>query len=174
MKKALAILLALTLVLASAVTVFAAEFTGLATPQHDTHDVIVTYSNTTGNVYKVDVEWETLTFEYQKSLGTWSTTNHDYTGGSAGWVDDEKSITITNHSNATIYYQALLDNGTATKTMNAATVTLSNNTGSLATDADDTGTATCPTTTIQADITGSANSNFTLGTVTLTISASSI
>lgn len=57
-----------------------------------------------GTVYKVDVEWEGMTFTYSaNSSGTWNPNTHDFEGASeSGWSSNTNGIKITNHSNAPI------------------------------------------------------------------------
>lgn len=114
MKKTLALLLTLSMVLSLAIVPAAAASTtnnittigGTAT-----HDVTATYrtssSGSTGGstVYSVDITWGDMAFTYTAgSAGTWDPNTHSLTGGTGGaWAPDTSDgnkITVTNHSNA--------------------------------------------------------------------------
>lgn len=113
MKKLVATALALTLCLSMGTTAMAA---GLG----DEHiDVKAKYNNTasTPTVYSVDLEWDDMTFTYNKSgTKTWNPTTHTYTDSTtSGWDKTSATIEATNHSNASVtisfQYQAVGDTG---------------------------------------------------------------
>lgn len=63
-------------------------------------------------MYKIDIAWGAMKFEYNSGQGTWNTATHEYDngGGTAEWtvtgyLDDQSGnnkIDVTNHSNAAI------------------------------------------------------------------------
>jgi len=116
MKKVMALVCSLALVLTlAAVPAFAAEkissLGGTAT-----HDVTATYKSgggsggtggAGGTVYSVDITWGDMAFTYTAaSSGTWNPETHSVEGtSSAKWtVDSAKGneVTVTNHSNAAV------------------------------------------------------------------------
>lgn len=59
-------------------------------------------------IYKIDIGWGAMQFEFNKGSGQWSTSTHTYVGGStAGWTavsvnGTNNKITVTNHSNGAV------------------------------------------------------------------------
>lgn len=112
MKKALAIILVLTLVLASAVTVFADENTATIESANDPNnyferDVNIKIIPATGGatVYNVKFSWDSLDFTYKyRDSGTWNPENHTYTNTiEADWQGNTTAtINVENHSNAPV------------------------------------------------------------------------
>lgn len=59
-------------------------------------------------IYKVDIGWGAMKFEYNTGGGSWNVETHTYdvaAGGEKGWVDTyvdgiNNKVTVTNHSNA--------------------------------------------------------------------------
>lgn len=102
MKKILSLVLALVMIMSLATTAFA------ATVESGTAEVKGTYVDNsetdTTVVYKVDIEWEGLSFTYTEggSYG-WNTDTHQYDvlDSDAGW-SGQGTITVTNHSNAAV------------------------------------------------------------------------
>ena len=59
-----------------------------------------------GDVYKVDITWESLDFKYTYGA-SWNTTLHTYSE-SGSWSHQDSKITVTNHSNRTVSVEAAL------------------------------------------------------------------
>lgn len=122
-------------------------------------------------VYKVDVTWTDLTFTYNG--GTWDPDNHTYTSD-GGWQDGNTgSITVKNHSNWAVKSSATFgSSNTATDKGFTATLT---NFAVNSIDACPIGAADAavPSNTIGVTVTAGENvtatSDFTLGTITVTI-----
>jgi len=127
MKKLLATLLALSLVLCFALTANAAMIgepngvdnldsnnTASQVIQIKLNDSTTEGTITTPTIYMVDIVWETTELVYNitgagtNQTMTWNPQTHRYElsneGGSiaGNWVDDDFTITVTNHSNANI------------------------------------------------------------------------
>lgn len=126
MKKILAVVLSILLVLSMATTVFAT-----APGESKNIDVTGKYNSITteATVYSVDITWENMTFTYNETTEkVWNAENHTYTTDTAGaWDKTSASITITNHSNAavtaSVSYTPVADTG-ITGTLNTTQKTL--------------------------------------------------
>ena len=181
MKKILSIVLALVMVFALSTTAFAAgaktdEGLGLVESSNNV-DVIIdstTVENITA-VYYVDVEWESLDFTYtfDKTVdNVWDPETHTYTvadgeDGNANWDKTSATITVTNHSNEAVAIAA-----TAPAAMNGVTtsVTAGFDLPSAVGYAVDAAEIT-DTFTVSIDGIPTVEENFTIGAVTVTISA---
>lgn len=102
MKKAIALILTMVLLLSLSATAFADTIqTG-----DKNIDVTAQYNQgiTTPDVYSVDIQWEGMTFVYNESGSkVWNPATHTYTDNTtAGWVDNTAAITVTNHSNVAV------------------------------------------------------------------------
>ena len=111
MKKFLALILALTMVMSLGAVAFAADITGnggddLSTGNTAQEAVKVTVEQkvTTNHKYRVEVTWGDLTFKYTLTgERTWNPTNHTYTIGGSGnftgtWDKESVEINVANHS----------------------------------------------------------------------------
>lgn len=104
MKKLLAFILALSLVMCMNITAFAAEAPETV-GQNGSKEIDVTakYSSSTNtpNVYSVDIKWSSMTFTYtQKDTKNWNASDHSYDTVSEGaWDKTAATIQVTNHSN---------------------------------------------------------------------------
>ena len=175
MKKLLAIVLAVFLLMTLSITVYAAETPGTV-GQNGIKEIDVTakYSSSTNtpNVYSVDIDWSSMTFTYtQKDTKTWNASNHSYDTTTEGeWDKTTATVTVTNHSNvsvnASVEYTAVAGTG-VTGTMSNGSATL--NAGEEGNyDGADSVTATLtiegpPNSTVTSD-------GVTIGTIKVTIS----
>ena len=134
MKKALAIMMALTLSAATATTAFAAEL------NDGTKDVTATYQpgSVSDTIYSVDVSWGSMAFTYTApAQGTWNPETHEYDnpGITGNWTcdTDANKISVTNHSNAevkvSLAYTAAAKYADVTGTFNKDTLNLANAVG---------------------------------------------
>lgn len=181
MKKILSIVLAIAIIAAFSITAFAAPAKtdkGLTAGETSTNTVDVKIDATSAEnldkVYSVDVAWDSLDFTYtfdQTAENTWNPENHTYTedgNANANWDKTTANIIVTNHSNEDVAVAAAIDNATK----NGVTTTLSNASFDL-----DTGVGltydTADSETIGVAIAGvpSVEDEFTIGTITVTISA---
>lgn len=113
MKKFLAIILTLALVLSMSTVAFAARTdNGLG---DEGKDVTITIDENDGTVvHFVVIEWGSMAFTYQEAdNGSWNEQTHSYTGTkTAGWVTGvdtvapsvTSTITIENHSNTAVSF----------------------------------------------------------------------
>ena len=128
MKKNVAFILALTMVMSLNITAFAAT---VGTGEQDI-DVEGKYQDntTTSTVYSVDVTWGAMQFTYTESGAmTWNTADHTYScTKSSGWTADGNTVTVTNHSNAAVTasfdFASLPDYNTVTGSFDVASETL--------------------------------------------------
>lgn len=102
MKKTIAIVLALALLLSLTITAFAATVEG--SNESVSQVVKGTYTaKETRTVYSVDITWSTMEFTYNEAYkGEWNPTTHKYENATeAGWTGTG-TVTVTNHSNTAI------------------------------------------------------------------------
>lgn len=173
MKKILALILAVALVMSMAVTASAAN--GVANGGTDSAEVKGNYSSkATVTIYSVDIAWEGLSFTYNGAFeGTWNPQTHEYEDATAaGWAAGTGKITVTNHSNTDI---------TATPSYTAADAYkdagMSFSTNALKVTTADNGTNGAAGTAVQGTITVTPTGSLpegtkdaTIGTITITIS----
>ena len=100
MKKLVSCVAALAMCFGLSATVFAAEVPGSQTIDVKAKSVENTEKPI---VYSVDLSWDAMEFTYQSSgTKTWNPATHTYTDSTTGAWSEGKSITVTNHSNATV------------------------------------------------------------------------
>lgn len=179
MKKIISVLLAVALIAAMSVTVFAAtpaaqtiqELSGTATGQVDVKIAKNAEQDIT-KVYYVDVTWDSLDFTYtfnKSKTNTWQPGSHTYTeegNANANWDKTSATVTVTNHSNAAVVVSAA-----APTAMNGVSVAVTDPVNlpsavGKATDAAD----LKGTFTVSVSGVPTVESDFTIGNVTLTIS----
>lgn len=183
MKKILSIALAIAMVLSLGVCSFAATIE--SENGSTTTDVIIGVGDLTPaeKVYYVEVTWESLTFTYSKGTqGEWDETTHTYgdTTG-AGWDKTSATISVENHSNATVNVAAGFSNGESlenSKTTSGVTATVTVNNASLVMPAINEDVVNNPspdgtigTITVSVADAPDVDNQFTLGTITISISA---
>ena len=175
MKKIFSLMLTIALVFAMSVLSVSAEETTLddvATNNSTTGDINVNIAGSEDlqTVYSVDVAWDSLDFTYNfTGSDVWDPEDHTYSStGAGGWANASATITVTNHSNATIRAKASFAGGASSLTRNDVTATLSNPSFTVnsavgtAPDAAPNGTFTCTVSGVP-----SITSNFTVGTITI-------
>ena len=174
MKKILATVLALTMIVGMSITAFAANFTAMGATQDI--DVKATYEKTdattdTTPVYSVNITWDTISFHFTEAANvkTWNPANLAYevstTNTNGVWSGDRATITLENRSNAPVKvtptWSGLVTGVqpviSGAVTLDAATEGAST-TGAITVDAPESGTIT-------------KAQEGTLGTITLTITA---
>lgn len=179
MKKIISGVLSAALVLSMGITALAQEAStdeGLnTTPDTNTstHTVDVKVSGASEEkVYSVDVVWESTDFTYTVAdNGKWDPATHTYggntpTGGS--WDKTSAKATVTNHSNAAVGVAANINTDTAngvTANVEVGKNTLETGDGRIYGNADKTDV------TITVSGTPNTSTSFTVGTVTITLSA---
>ena len=169
MKKMLAMILALAMVLSMSVFAFAADVT---TNGNTDSDVKVTVNGNDTKVYRIEIKWEALEFTY--TMGAWDTQTHQY---GAGTWSAAKTIAIINHSNADVTAMA---NYVASDEPDNVDITLAVASGDTSLESAATAAFADPNTTNKANsivytLTASGNpqvptTQVTVGTVTVTIS----
>lgn len=130
-------------------------------------------------VYRVDVEWDSLVFTYDfVSKPTWNPDDHTYSGEStSAWQGaTEATVTVTNHSNASVSTKTTFADGNSSNTLKGVKVDILNgNASSLASAEDKAFNAPelVNVSTIKVDTTTKPTTieTFKLGTVNVTISA---
>ena len=165
MKKILASVLALVLIVCMSVPVFATDITTL--PGEDTGDVEILVAGNADTVYKVVLDWDSLDFTYTfDSDDIWDPDTHTYGNDDANWDKTTANIVVTNHSNEDVAIAAEID----TATTNGVTATLGNTAFNLDT-AVGTEVTDAPADTIGVEISGvpTIEEDFTLGTSTVTV-----
>ncbi len=107
MRKVFTIVLALILAMGLSTSSFAATSPQTITNLEDGAQTVEigvtgTYvgSNSTREVYSVDVEWGAMSFTYSDGSSTiWNPKTHTYeTLSNVGWTADGNTVTVTNHS----------------------------------------------------------------------------
>ena len=95
MKKILALVLALTMILS--MSAFAFAETTLTNPGSDSGHITVTVTGSTGDTYAVVIKWENMSFEYTDAK--WDADKLAYDGK---WETTPATVTVTNNSNVAI------------------------------------------------------------------------
>lgn len=102
MKKLTALILAIAVLMAMSTTALAETIT----TGDQTIDVEAKYQDNTSTapVYSVDINWGAMQFTYTESGSmTWNPDDHTYTDNTtAGWTATGNTVTVTNHSNASV------------------------------------------------------------------------
>ena len=172
MKKLLSMILAVAMMFALAVTVFAENSATLDANENNSKDMPVTITVTSDltKVYSVKVDWN-LTFTY--AFGAWSPDfqNPGYNGN--GWGNQTGSIKITNASNDAVTYS--LGDFSASNGYEAVTMVYSEASATIESADDNDGTGTVHEKTVTVTPGGKPTSltavnSAQMGTVKVTIS----
>ena len=171
MKKFITLAMTFIMIIVMATSSFAATVGAVDGSATETVDVIINKDDVQ-TVYSVDIDWGTLDFTYNLGNGRWDPTDHTVEGGSAGWDIDSAKITVTNHSNAEVAIKAVFADNQTTAELNGVTAELSNNTFNLAAGKlNKYAEAAKNETTVTVSGTPSVEGTFTVGTITVTVSA---
>lgn len=101
-------LLALTMVMATGVTAFAAEPSGTISKDggSQTIDVKAQYTGSIAepDIISVDITWDSMEFVYSAAgTKTWNPDTHTYTDDTReGWANSGNTVKVTNHSNVKV------------------------------------------------------------------------
>ena len=117
MKKYMSLLLAVVLIAAMSLPVFAEETidSDLGSANVDVKGVVQYMGSSETQIISVDVAWENMTFTYVEGVHYgWDPETHEYAGAYEGyWEDDRSDITVTNHSNvevtATFTFESMVE-----------------------------------------------------------------
>lgn len=173
MKKFITLAMTFIMIIVMATSSFAATVGAVDGSATETVDVIINKDDVQ-TVYSVDIDWGSLDFTYNFGEGEWNPTDHTVTGGTPGWNKTSAEITVTNHSNAAVNIEAVFADDQTTATQNGVTAELSNNTFDLvAGKLNEPDTAAKNATTVAIDGIPSVEDAFTVGTITVTVSAAS-
>lgn len=176
MKKTIALILTLLVLLGMSTTALAAEITDTNTGNGQ--DVTASYEagavNTT--VISVDIEWANMSFTYKgASEPVWDASEHQYTGETteAGWEESEATITITNHSNAILQAGITYEAETAYDDISMHFTDAAPYIGSADTSDTEAGTACAVTVLAVPDggLPSDTAANTKIGTITVKVSA---
>ena len=170
LKKITSLLAAAALTCAMGTTAFAED--GVGTGNYNA-DVKGTYQagDASAPVYSVDITWEDMSFTYTAAgEGTWNPETHEYDDASEASWSSSKNITVTNHSNAAVTATAAFQADTG---YTDVTMTFGENNGNTIATAVGTQVGEAPSATITVTPSGDlpADTNGTIGSVTLTIAA---
>ena len=183
MKKILATVLALTMIVCMSITAFAA-YTEKQTLDALNEKVEITINGTYSKapvhtdetpVYSVDIEWNAISFAFTESanIKTWVPEHLAYevtqTNSTGSWSGEDATIQITNSSNAGIVVTPTYVKATGgAEVVVSGAVTLASAVGAGEAGAN---AATTGTITVSKPTTGTISDNGALGTLTLTITA---
>ena len=172
MKKLVSMLAVAALTCTMGTTAFAADQDGVGTGSYNT-DVKGTYQagGVAVTVYSVNIAWDSLEFTYTAAgEGTWNPETHEYSGATQASWSESKNIVVTNHSNAAVTATASFQ---ADGGYEAVSMTFGENNGNTIATAVGTQVGEAPSATITVTPSGDlpADTNGTIGSVTLTIAA---
>ncbi len=200
MKKLLAIVLAVSMLITAAISVSAANIASVTDNNSASADVKVAFVNdetgsevvSAGTVYSVDIDFKDLTFKWEVNQTStsenaikWDPSTHTYVenkdeGTTVSYTEPAaitEAIKVANHSNAKVTVAAAFADGEKSAIMNGVTTALDNADKTLesaAVVAYNDKTAT-PTTAYTLTPSGTPDSDptqgFTVGEITVTISA---
>ena len=115
MKKKMAIVLSMILIVSNSMVVFGRTINAVtddgSTPEvvenADSKEVTASYSTDSTVIYNVDISWGNMQYTYSKANTTWDPGTHTYGTGTGSWsvtnFETDDAVTVGNHSNAKIY-----------------------------------------------------------------------
>lgn len=174
MRKIAAILTAFVVSASMSMTAFAVSNETIGPGPGSSKDVkVIVDKDSVGTVYSVDIAWDSLEFTYNLGEGNWNPTDHSVTADEAtGWDKVSANIKVTNHSNVGVSISASFAGSQTTATRNDVAAALTNNSFNLdAGKLNEYATADNDTAVVKISGTPSTETAFTVGTITVTVSA---
>lgn len=105
MKKLVSLVLALVLVMALSITVFAAQ-SPLNSQGAGNYQIEVTGKYTEGgaadDMICVDISWGAMDFTYVAGKKEWNPSTHEAVDTEGGWTSTTNTVTVRNHSNVSV------------------------------------------------------------------------
>ena len=175
MKKILAVVLALTMIVGMSIPAFAVETEIKSVTENNTKSFPVeatyTFNGNDAPVYGVNVTWTAISFEYVVGQGAWNPENLAYNeNASAAWIDASQTttITVTNYSNVAIVATATWTEGAVEADVDLGDAI----TVASALNEDAAPSAKTGTIDVTVDVTGKTIAkDETVGTIVVTITA---
>lgn len=166
MKKLFSTMIALAMLTATPLTVFA---TGSSSNTGGNTEIDVNGKYIEGNaatMISVDIAWDDMSFEYNDGERTWDPNKHEYITSGGSWTNEKKTVNVKNHSNTAIKAEFSF-----ASSLDGITGSFDNKTLQLET-AVGKAVENAPAASTNFGISGSKiNTDAKLGTITLNISA---
>ena len=166
MKKLFSTMIALAMLTATPLTVFA---TGSSSNTGGNTEIDVNGKYIEGNaatMISVDIAWDDMNFEYNDGERTWDPNKHEYITSGGSWTNEKKTVNVKNHSNTAIKAEFSF-----ASSLDGITGSFDNKTLQLET-AVGKAVENAPAASTNFGISGSKiNTDAKLGTITLNISA---
>lgn len=102
MKKFFSTMIALAMLAATPLTVFA---TGSSSNTGGNTEIDVNGKYIEGNaatMISVDITWDDMSFEYNDGERTWDPNKHEYITSGGSWTNEKKTVNVKNHSNTAV------------------------------------------------------------------------
>ena len=102
MKKLFSTMIALAMLTATPLTVFA---TGSSSNTGGNTEIDVNGKYIEGNaatMISVDITWDDMSFEYNDGERTWDPNKHEYITSGGSWTNEKKTVNVKNHSNTAV------------------------------------------------------------------------
>lgn len=102
MKKLFSTMIALAMLAATPLTVFA---TGNSSNTGGNTEIDVNGKYIEGNaatMISVDITWDDMSFEYNDGERTWDPNKHEYITSGGSWTNEKKTVNVKNHSNTAV------------------------------------------------------------------------
>ena len=166
MKKFFSTMIALAMLAATPLTVFA---TGSSSNTGGNTEIDVNGKYIEGNaatMISVDITWDDMSFEYNDGERTWDPNKHEYITSGGSWTNEKKTVNVKNHSNTAVKAEFSF-----ASSLDGITGSFDNKTLQLET-AVGKAVENAPAASTNFGISGSKiNTDAKLGTITLNISA---